>query len=162
VLDALHELRVAARREGAEEDHLLGVLADVDEAARARQPGPELADVDVPLAVGLRHAEEGRVEAAAVVEVELRGLVHQRLDVARRAEVEPAGRQPADGARLGGQRQVLQHPLLVGDAGHALRHADAEVDDAVGPQLEGGAAGDDLARPHLHRRQERTARGFRR
>ena len=120
VLDLLHEFRIAARGEGAEEDDLLGVLADVDEAAGAGQPRPELADVDVALAVDLRHAEEGRVEAAAVVEVELRGLVHQRLDVARRAEVEAAGRQAADRAGLGGERQVFEHPLLVGDARHAL------------------------------------------
>ena len=36
--------------------------------------------------------------------------------------------------------------------GQALGHADAEVDDAVGHQLERRAAGDDLALAHRHRR----------
>ena len=41
--------------------------------------GPNLRDVDVALAVGLREAEERDVEPAAVVEVELVGLVDDRL-----------------------------------------------------------------------------------
>ena len=90
----------AARREGAEKHHLLGVLADVDEAAGARQPGAELADVDAALAVGLRHAEEGHVEPAAVVEVELRRLIDQRLDVAGGAEIEPARRHARRSCRV--------------------------------------------------------------
>ena len=50
--------------------------------------------------------------------------------------------------------------LLVGDAA-TPRHADAEVDHAVGLQFQGGAARDDLALRHRHRR-EPAARGFRR
>ena len=57
----------------------LRVLADVDEAAGAGQPRAELADVEVAFAVGLRQAEERDVQPAAVVEVELVGLVDDRL-----------------------------------------------------------------------------------
>ena len=39
------------------------------------------------------------------------------------------------------------------DGGDALRHADAEIDDGVGLQLERRAAGDDLALAHLQRPQ---------
>ena len=149
--------------EGADEDHLLGVLADVDEAAGAGELRPELADVEIAVAVGLGEAEEGHVEPAAVVEVELVGLVDHRLGVGRRAEVDAARRHAADHAGLGGQRDEVDDLLLVGDGGDALGHADAEIDDAVGLQLERGAAGDDLALAHRHRRHaSRRARGSRR
>ena len=52
--------------------------------------GAEAADVDVAGAIGLRHAEAGQVETAAVVEIELLVLVQQRLGVDRGAEVQPA------------------------------------------------------------------------
>src|SRR6185436_20290156 len=58
-------------REGADENHLLGALADVDEPAGAGEARAELADVEIALLIRLSEAEEGRVEAAAVVEVEL-------------------------------------------------------------------------------------------
>src|SRR6266404_7667141 len=64
------DLEVAGR-ERAYEDDLLRVLADVDEAAGASKPRAEPRHVEVALLVGLRETEEGRVEAAAVVEVEL-------------------------------------------------------------------------------------------
>ena len=95
--------------------------------------GPNLLTLRLPSRVGLRQAEERDVEPAAVVEVELVGLVDDRLGVDRRAEVEAAGRNAADHAGLGGQRQQVDDPLLGGDVGDAFGHADAEVDDAVAP-----------------------------
>ena len=71
---------------------LLRVLADVDEAAGAGQPRAELRHVEVTLLVGLRQPEEGRVEAAAVIEVELIRHVEDRLRVGRRTEIR--GRRP--------------------------------------------------------------------
>ena len=70
--------------------------------------------------------------------------------VDRRAEARAAGQHAADDAGLGGQRDEGRDLLLVGDRGDALRHADAEVDDAVRRQLEGGAARDDLALVERH------------
>ena len=112
VLDGAHELALAAflldvqlpvpdrepeaaGREGADEHHALGVLADVDEAAGPGQARSELADVQVALGIGLREAREGDVEPAAVVEVELRGLVDDRLvlTAARSSGPRPAGRR---------------------------------------------------------------------
>src|SRR5262249_2225032 len=138
------DLRLACR-EGADEHDLLRVLADVDEAARAREARAELRDVEVALAVGLRESEERDVEPASVVEVELIRLVDDRLRVRRRAEVEAARGDAADDARLGRQRDEVEDLLLVRDARDALRHADAEVDDAVRAQLHRGAPRDDLA-----------------
>ena len=68
--------------------------------------GPKRETLRLPCGVDLRQAEEGEVEAAAVVEVELVGLVDDRLRVGRGAEVEPAGRHAADHAGLGGQRHA--------------------------------------------------------
>jgi hypothetical protein len=51
------------------------------------------------------------------------------------------GGNAADHAGLGGQRQQVDDLLLGGDAGDALGHADAEVDDAVGLQLEARRGG---------------------
>ena len=70
--------------ESADEYHLLRVLADVDEAAGARKLGPELADVEIAPRVDLGEAEKGHVEPAAVVEIELIGLIDDRLSVRSR------------------------------------------------------------------------------
>jgi hypothetical protein len=48
----------AASAEGADKDHLLGGLADVDEASGAGKFGPEFADVEIAGAVDLREAEK--------------------------------------------------------------------------------------------------------
>ena len=50
------------------------------------------------------------------------------------------------------QGQVFDDPFLVGHLGHPFGHADAEIDDAVGLQLEGRPAGDDLAFVQRQRR----------
>ena len=107
--------------------------------------GPNFDDVEVALLVGLREAEERHVEPAAVVEVELIGLVDDRLGVGRRAEIHAAGGYAADHPGLGGQRHQIGDLLLVGDRRDAFGHADAEIDDAVRPQFHRRAAGDDLA-----------------
>ena len=62
----------------------------------AGEPRPELRHVEVALAIGLREAEERDVEPAAVVEVELVGLVDDGLRVDRRAEVEAAQKECGD------------------------------------------------------------------
>jgi hypothetical protein len=140
-----------AGAEAADEDDLARALADVDEAAGAGEAGPEPGNIDVALGVGLSQAEEGDVEAAAVVEVELVGLVDDRLRVDGGAEVEAPGGHAADDARLGRQRQQVDHLFLVGHAGDALRHPDPEIDDAVRPELQRRAPGDHLAQAHVER-----------
>ena len=137
--------------EGADEDHLLGVLRDVDEAAGAGEARAELGDVEVALLVGLGEAEEGDVQPAALVEVELAGLVDDSLGVGRRAKAHAAGRHAADDAGFGGERHQVDDLFLGGDVGDAFRHANAEVDHRIGGQLEGRTAGDDLALAHRHR-----------
>jgi hypothetical protein len=77
--------------------------------------------------VGLRQPEDGDVQPAAVVEVELVGLVDDGLRIHRRAEIQPARRNAADHTRLGRQRDQVDDALLGRDAGHAFRHADAQV-----------------------------------
>ena len=47
----------------------------------------------------------------------------------------PAG-MPPDRARLGGERHGVQDAFFIGDAGHQLRHADAQVDHHARPQLQ--------------------------
>src|SRR4029077_9333143 len=83
--------------ERPEEEQAAGGLGDVDEAARADEPPAEAADVDVAVSVGLRHAEKGLVQPRAVVEVELVGLVDDRLRIRGRPEAQAAGGQAADG-----------------------------------------------------------------
>ena len=76
-----------AGREGAAEDHALGVLADVDEAADADDLVAEPADVDVARRIDLGEGQEGEIEPAAVIEVELVGLVDHGVVVLRGAGV---------------------------------------------------------------------------
>ena len=88
----------ARRQEGAEEHQLFRVLADVDEPAGSGEFRPELADIEIAGAIDLRKPEEGRIQPAAVVEVELIGLVDHRLGVDRRAKIDAAGGNAADHA----------------------------------------------------------------
>jgi hypothetical protein len=146
-----HELGRTLGAEAADEDQALGVLADVDEAARAGQARAELADVDIAFGVRLRQAQEGHVQAATIVEIELVGLVDDGLRVDRRAEVQPAGRNATHHAGLGGERDEVDDVLFGRHRRHALGHADAQVDHAVGAQFQRRAARDDLAVVHGHR-----------
>ncbi len=113
----------------------------------------EARHVHIALGVGLRHAEEGDIQPAAVVEVELIGLVDHRLGVHRGAEIEAAGRDAADDAGLGGQREVVDQAFLRHHRSDAFRHAYAQIDHVARLQLECGATGDHLAQVQRHRRQ---------
>ena len=68
-----------ARRERADEDHALAFWLMLMKPPAPGQPRTEARDVEVALPVGLGEAEEREVEPAAVVEVELVGLVDDRL-----------------------------------------------------------------------------------
>src|SRR5262245_3389878 len=89
-------------RECSDEHHGLGALTDVDKAARAGEALPEARDIEVAASVDLGKAEEGTIEPAAVVEVELIGLVYDGLRIDRDAEIKPGGGHAADDAGLGG------------------------------------------------------------
>jgi hypothetical protein len=154
VIDDLH----FARDKGASEYDLLGVLADVDEAAGTSKARPEFRDVERAELIGLREAQKRDVEAAAVVEIELVGLVDHRLRVDRCAKIHAAGGYAADNAGLCGERDEIGDLFFAGDGGDAFGASDAEIDDAVWFEFERGAARDDLSRAVLHRRQGTCAR----
>ena len=140
-----------ARGEGAHEDDLLRVLADVDEAAAAGDALAEAARVDVALRVAFAEAEERGVEPAAVDEIELGAMVDHRLVVHRGAEIEAAHRHPAHDAGIHVERDEVLDALLVGDLRHLVGHAaDADVDDGARLQLERRAPRDHLALAQLH------------
>jgi hypothetical protein len=104
-----------------------------------------LLTLTLPLDVGLRQAEEGHVQAAAVVEVELVARVDGGFGVAGVGEVEAVGGHAADRAGLQGQRHEVLHALLGRHRGDAFGHADAQVDDRAVAELDCRAARDDLA-----------------
>ena len=142
----------AARRKSADEHHLLGILADVDEAAGARKTRPEFADIQIALLVRLGETQKCRVEPAAIIEIELVGLVDDGLCVDRGAEIESARRYPADHTRFGGHRHQIGDFFLIGDIRYAFGHANAEVDDAVGLEFERCAPRNDFALGQFHGR----------
>ena len=99
------------RRECAYEHHCLGALADVDEPARSSEARPEARHVEIAVPVDLGEAEECTIEPATIVEIELIGLVDDGLRVHCGAEVEAGGRNAADHAGLGSQRdEIGRHP----------------------------------------------------
>src|SRR6266702_6466710 len=76
-----------ARRQRAAEDHALRVLADVDEATHADDLVAEAADIHVALRVDFGERKEREIEAAAVIEVELRRLFDHRGKILRAARI---------------------------------------------------------------------------
>ena len=121
----------ASRCECADEHQLLGILTDIDKAAGARQARTKFAHIQVAFAVSLREPKKGCVKPAAVIKVELIGLIDNGLCVNRRSKIEPSCRHAANDARFGGKREQISNFLLVSDGCDALRHADAEIDNAV-------------------------------
>jgi hypothetical protein len=75
----------ATRGERATENHMLGVLADIDEAADADDLAVKPANVDVAFVIHLHERQEGKIETAAIVEIELVGLIDNRIVVLRRS-----------------------------------------------------------------------------
>ena len=134
----------AARREGPAEIDPLGVLRDVDEPAAARQPAAELRDVHVAPRVALRKTDERLVQPAAVVKIEDGAHRHHARGVQAHAEIQAALRAAAEQPVLHGEREAVGDALLGRDGRDVFRDADAEVHDAAGLQLQGGAPADDL------------------
>src|SRR5512139_222699 len=147
-----HSNLETAGGEGPHENDSFRVLTDVDESAGPHEAGTEFAHVDIAILVHFRCSQEGDVEAAPVVEIKLVRLIEKSVDVRAGAEVESAVGHPADHARLRRQGQEIEDAFLVGHPGRTLGHADAEIHDLVGPQLEGRPACDHLPFTQLQRR----------
>src|SRR5271157_2325429 len=79
--------------------------ADGDEAPSASQPWPELADVEVTLAISLGQAQDGNIEAPSIIEIELIGLVDDSVSIHARTEIEAARGHSADNTRLRRERE---------------------------------------------------------
>ncbi|OIQ71535.1 hypothetical protein GALL_468450 [mine drainage metagenome] len=77
-------------------------------------------------------------------------MVNHGLGVDGRPKTQATGGNAANHTRLGGQGQQLKQLFFSGDGGHAFGHADAQVDHAVGPELQRSAPGDHLARVQWH------------
>ncbi len=137
--------------EGAGEHHLSRVLADVDETARAGDARTEFRDVEIAVPVDLGQPQHRDVQATAIVEIELVGLIDDGLDVGGGAEIQPAGGNAAHHARFGGEGQQIDDLFLGGDVGDTLGHTDAQIHDGVWRELQRGPAGDDLALAHRDR-----------
>ncbi len=142
----------SAGRECPAEGDRLGTLGDVHEAADARHPALELAHVDVAVLVGLRHAQEGQVEAASVVEVELIPLIQDGLGIRGHPEDDAGGRNPARDPLLDRRGDAIRDPLFGGHQRHAVGHADPHVQDGARQprQFQRGAARDHLPLVERH------------
>src|SRR5690606_8112763 len=106
---------------------------DVHEAPHSGEATGETGHVHASLRIDLDRPEHGEIDAAAVVEVELRGLVDDRLGKMAASEAQSRGRHAADGAALDGEGELPEAPRLRRDRGHRLRQADAEVDEIAAP-----------------------------
>ncbi|AQH05903.1 hypothetical protein A9R05_43690 (plasmid) [Burkholderia sp. KK1] len=107
-----------------------GILDDIDEAARASQASAKSADIDIPSPIDLGHAKACEIRAAAVIEIEPLVPVQERLCIDARTEVQSALRHPADHSRLGGQREMIEHPFFRSNTRDRLGHPDSQVDHA--------------------------------
>ena len=121
----------SAGRECPAESDRLGTLGDVHEAADARHPALELAHIDVAVLVGLRHAQEGQVEAASVVKVELIPLIQDGLGIRGHPKNDARGRNPARDALFDCRGDAIPDPLFGGHQRHAVGHADPHVQDGA-------------------------------
>ena len=131
---------------GAAEDRLLGVGSDIREAAAAGDSLSKAGDIDVSDCIRLCKAEVADIQAAAVIEIELIGLIDIGLGIEGAAETEAAAGDSADRAALDCQGHLVRHAFFSRDCGDPLRNADSKVDRAVLFELERRTAADDLLR----------------
>ena len=102
------------------------------------------------MGVGLGQAEHGNVQAAAIVEVKLVGLVNHCMGVGRRAKAHAAGRYATDDAGLSRQGDEIDDFFFCGYAGNPFGHTNTQVDHTVRPQLQRRSAGNDFAFAQRH------------
>ena len=86
-----------------------------------------------------------RYQAAAVIEIELRGLLDERLVVDGGPKVIAADGGPADDPLLDRQRDGVGQAFFREYASNAGRHPVAKIGDASGEELKRGAASDNGA-----------------
>ena len=91
---------------------LLGVLADIDEAADTDDLVAKPGKLTLPAWIDLGERQKGDVEAAAIVEIELVGRVDQRIVVLRGAGIWTGQRRAADEALLVGQDDIIEDIFL--------------------------------------------------
>ena len=101
--------------------------------------------VHATLGVDLDGPEHGEVEPAAVIEIELRGLVDDRLGKVAASEAQARGRDPADGAALDGEGELPEPSRLRRHRRDRFGQADAEIDDVTRAHLLQSPRPDDLA-----------------
>ena len=126
------------------ENDPFGILGDVDEAARSGNPRTKFRYVDIADFVQFRHAEAGQVQTAAVIEIELAGVIDDRQRVDRATEPQSAAGNAADQARLDGCGQLVDDAFFRRHCRYAFRHADTQVDHCLGNQFHRCPATDDL------------------
>ena len=122
----------ATRCEGSAEDHGLGILGDVLEAADADDATTKTTDVDAALGIDLGEGEEGQIEAATIVEVELVGLIDDGVVVHGGSGIDTGCRGAADQTLLVAQHNLVEETLFGGNIGDASGHARAEIADRTG------------------------------
>src|SRR5215471_18262537 len=134
-----------AGHEGPNKHHRLGALRDVDETARSRQPRTKARHVEIAAPVHLGEPQKGAVKPAAIIEVELVGLVDDGLRIDGSSKVEARSWHAADDARFRRHGHEVADALFSRHGGYAFGHADAEVDHGIGLQFQRGAPSNDLA-----------------
>ena len=129
----------------AAENDAFGILRDVDKAAWSGNPRTKFRHVDVADFIEFRHAQAGQVQAAAVIEVELAGVIDDRQRVDRATEPQAAAGNAADQAGLYCRGQLVDDAFFRRHCRHAFRHADPQVDDRFGNQFHRRPTANDLA-----------------
>ena len=114
--------------------------------------GPNLLTLTLPSASISAAPRKADIQTAAVIEIKLIGLIDQAIHVGRRSKIEPAVRHAANGAGFRGQCQIFDDFLLVGDVGHAFRHADAQIDELLGLSSKAARRAMIFLGAHFHRR----------
>ena len=152
-LPGLHDVETAVRPleaaalsvEGPAENNLLRILGNLHKASGANQVAAEMRHVDVAGGIGLAHAEEGDVDSAPAVIVELFDRREDRVGIAGGAK-EALVQHPAVVSSL-----LEAHPQLTGvalfgdDAEDSAGHAKTEIQRGPGAQFHCGAASDNAA-----------------
>ena len=139
MLDFLHELGLTLGEESTAEDEAAGTLGDVHEAADTGKTSGKTGDIHTAFGIDFHGTEHGDVEAATIVEVELRGLVDDGFGKVAATEAQARGGDATGRSAFNGEGKVTEATSGSGDLSDGLRQADAEIDNVAGADLAQGA-----------------------
>ena len=128
---SFHRLLQSPRLQRSSKDSLFGILADVHKATGPHDFPVEFMYVDISVPVELRKAEEGDIQTAAIIKIELSRHVDYGPGIDTGPEVNSLGGNSSDDPRLHGEGELIAYPLLLSYDSYTVTNSHTYIPDVT-------------------------------